>query len=99
MSPEFNLIKLEYVQWNDTETMQLKYTTKQVSEGKVFTLQYLHLTTIIDGKQYSLVFTSLKATYDSYVQTAEKIMYSLKVKKPVESKSTKLFHFFTPVRV
>jgi hypothetical protein len=39
------------------------------------------ITFLIANRFYSLVFTSLKATYDSHVQMAEKIMYSLKVKK------------------
>jgi len=77
---DFKMIRSEYINWNNSETLELEYTCTRKSGEYNYNIHMLQRMAVINDTLFTLSYTSEDRSYNKYIATIKKIMESLKVK-------------------
>ncbi len=76
----YQLIRSEYLTWNNSETLELEYTCSQSANDITYSIHMLQRMGVVKGTLFTLTYTAEQKSYSKYIDTVKKVLQSLKVK-------------------
>jgi hypothetical protein len=76
----FILLKTNYIQWNNAETLVMEYTCTQTSNDITYNIHILQKMAVVKNTLYTFTYTAEEASYKKFIPIANAVFTSLKVK-------------------
>lgn len=76
----YQLLRTEYLTWNNSETLEIEYTCTQSANDITYSIHMLQRMGVVKGTLFTLTYTAEQKSFSKYIDTVKKVLQSLKVK-------------------
>jgi hypothetical protein len=76
---DYQLLRSEYMTWNNSETLEIEYTCTQTANDITYSIHLLQRMGVVKGILFTLTYTAEEKSYSKYIDTVKKVLQSLKV--------------------
>ena len=77
---DYQLLRTEYLTWNNSETLEIEYTCTQSANDITYSIHMLQRMGVVKGTLFTLTYTAEQKSFSKYIDTVKKVLQSLKVK-------------------